>query len=132
VLHWQASGPPPVPQPQSLLEKTRGDPEVKAAGPWTKREGMYEIRSHVRGTDVPLVLAFGERVLECFVNGVSDGRYHVTGLGRIELAVDERADVDLTVNFVNGAPRVFQLPAEARPEAQLLVASIERDRAATP
>ena len=92
---------------------------------------MFEIRSHVRGTDTLLAVTFDAGVLEVFSGGSSLGRFHVHGIQHLELAVDRHADVDLNLGLSDGTKHVFALPAEARPEAQLLVASVERHRSAS-
>lgn len=91
---------------------------------------MFEVRSHLRGTEMPVTLAFGAGVLECFSGGASLGRFHVHGIRALVLDVDKRADFDLRIELANGAVHVVELPAEARPDTQLLVAHVERERAA--
>ncbi|HEX5615765.1 MAG TPA: hypothetical protein VFZ83_11490 [Acidimicrobiia bacterium] len=91
---------------------------------------MFEIRSHVRGTDTLLALTFHAGVLEVFAAGASLGRFHVHGIDRLDLAVDRHADVDLQLELSDGTTHAFALPAEARPDAQLLIASVERERSA--
>lgn len=91
---------------------------------------MFEIRSHVPGTDTLLAVTFDSGVLEFFAAGSSSGRFHLHGIQGLELVVDRRADVDLHLELSDGTKHVIALPAEARPEAQLLVASIERERSA--
>ena len=89
---------------------------------------MFEIRSHVTGTEVPILVRFSDQVLEWFVGGESGGRFHVDGIVDFELDVDQHANVDLHVHLASGHTESLGLPAEARPDLQLLVASIERAR----
>ena len=89
---------------------------------------MFEIRSHARGTDVPVAITFADGVLEWFVGGTPVARCHVHGITAVDLVVDKRADIDLRVTLADDTVHVLELPAEARPEAQLLVANLSRER----
>jgi hypothetical protein len=89
---------------------------------------MFEIRSHVTGTEVPVLVRFSDQVLEWFVGGESGGRYHVDGILGFEVDVDQHANVDLRVRLAGGRTATLGLPAEARPDLQLLIAGIERER----
>ena len=80
--------------------------------------------------DLPKVLSFDGAVLELFQD-ISSRRIHVSLLGNMQLSTDKKGKHTLEIDAVaNGGLDVYETDEEAFPKVALLIAQVQKAKAA--